>query len=314
MRKKKALRKVSWGICILFVLMNIVAAVHAWRFTHVSADGSVRTKNPEDLSTTEKIKTLLTGINNPKPVNDSTPKQPFETITLQSDKKINCWYIQHPKAKGTVILFHGYLASKSQMISRANELYNLGYNTMLADFMACGNSEGTQTTIGYKEAEDVKTCYDYIAAQKEKNIILFGTSMGAASVMRAVATYKLEPAKIIIECPFGTMYQTVVNRFSSMGVPSFPMAPMLVFYGGLENGFWAFGHNPQDYATGIHTPTLLLYGEKDERVTRKEIDNIYNNLQGPKTLTTFPLSGHVNYLLKYKQEWVTAVSNFLEKK
>ncbi len=314
MRKKKALRNVSWGIGALFVAMNVVAALHAWKFTHVNADDGARTKNPEDLTTGEKIRTLLTGINNPKPVNVLTPSQPYETITLLSDKKIECWHIKHPQPKGTVILFHGYLASKSQMLTRADELYSMGYSTLLADFMGCGNSEGTQTTVGYKEAQDVKTCYEYIAGQKEHNIILFGTSMGAASIMHAVAEYKLEPAKMIIECPFGSMYQTVCNRFTSMGVPSFPLASLLVFYGGLENGFWAFGHNPEDYASQIHTPTLVLYGECDGRVKREEIDNIYHNLQGPKTLATFPLSGHESYLLRYKQEWITALSNFIEKK
>jgi dienelactone hydrolase len=67
-----------------------------------------------------------------------------------------------------------------------------------------------------------------------------------------------------------------------MHVPAFPMAGFLVFWGGVQNGFWAFAHNPVDYAKKISCPTLLLYGEQDKNVSRQEIDAIYNNLSGAK--------------------------------
>jgi esterase/lipase len=108
------------------------------------------------------------------------------------------------------------------------------------------------------------------------------------------------------------MYQTTAKRFSNMNVPAFPMAGLLLFWGGTLNGFWAFGHNPSEYAKNITCPTLLLYGEKDNRVSRKEINTIYFNLSGEKKLKTYPLSGHENYLKKYKKEWSSDVSTFLK--
>src|SRR5205085_9033661 len=132
-----------------------------------------------------------------------------------------------------------------------------------------------------------------------KNIYLFGTSLGAVAILKAIHDYHLQPAAIIIECPFGSMYQTTCARFRIIKVPPFPMAGLLVFWGGIQNGFWAFGHNPTMYARSVKCPTLLLYGEKDEKVSRQEIDDIYKNLAGKKTLRTYPLAGHENYLIKY---------------
>jgi alpha-beta hydrolase superfamily lysophospholipase len=230
---------------------------------------------------------------------------------MKSNKLLDCWLVRAIGAKGTVLLFHGYGGEKSSMLDKATEFVNMHYNVLLVDFMGSGGSEGNSTSIGFKEAEEVKDCFEFVQKQGEKNIHLFGTSMGAVAIMKAISDYKINPTSILLECPFGTMYQTVCARFKLVNVPTFPMAGMLMFWGGVQNGFWAFSHNPEEYAKAISCPVLLLYGEKDNRVSREEINIIYNNLQGLKTLVTYPLAGHENYLLKYKEQWVADVSSFL---
>lgn len=182
---------------------------------------------------------------------------------------------------------------------------------MLVDFMGAGGSEGNQTTIGYKEAEQVKSCFDYILAKQEKKIYLFGTSLGAAAILKSIHDYDIKPAGIIIECPFSSLYQTTAARFKSLNVPDFPMAGLLVFWGGLQNGFWGFSFKPVEYAKSVDCPALFFYGEKDEKVSRHETDAIFSNLKGSKKLITFPEAGHENYLVKYGKEWTREVENFL---
>jgi pimeloyl-ACP methyl ester carboxylesterase len=290
--------------------MNIVAYFHAYKFTHFSHTTEAKTKSGS-LSFGGKMKALFFGISNPRPENKTQPKRPYETVVLQSNKKIECWYIAPDSAKGTVILFHGYGGEKSSMLRQADEFLALGYNTLVVDFMGSGGSEGNQTTIGFKEAQEVKSCFDYIQAKGEKSIYLFGTSLGASAILKSLNDYLLTPSGIMIECPFGSLYKTTCARFLSMGVPSFPMAGLLDFWGGLQNGFWAFGYKPEEYAKKVNCPTLLLYGEKDEKVSRGEIDIIYSNLQGKKHLKTFPLAGHEDYFVKYKEEWINEIKTFL---
>ena len=292
-------------------MMNIVAFLHAYKFTHFSESKSEKTKSPEKLSTLEKVKTLFFGVNNPKPKNTKFPTQKFQIIKLKSNKEIECWLVKNEKPKGTIVLFHGYGGEKSSMIDKSDEFIKQGFNTLLVDFMGCGNSEGNQTTIGYKESEEVKTVFDYLTQNGEKNIYLFGTSMGAVAIMKCINDYKIEPKGIIIECPFGSMYQTVCARFHKMNAPTFPMAGILLFWGGIQNGFWGFSHNPTEYAKKITCPTLLLYGQKDKSVSRKEIDEIYKNLNGKKTLNTYKETGHENYLIKNKTEWNKNITEFI---
>lgn len=313
MISKKAIKKGTLSvIAVLLLVTNIIAFNHAWKFTHYTKNNVTKTKF-ETLSFWNKVKYGITGVDNPRPKIDKTPNVPYETVMIKSNVQLECWLIQANQPLGTVILFHGYTGDKSKMLERAYKLNSHGYNTMLVDLMGSGGSEGNQVTIGYKEAVNVKDCYEYVKQTGEKHIALYGTSLGAAALMKAIKDYGLQPDCSIIEAPFSTMYQTVCNRFDLVGASYFPMAPLLVFWGGVQNGFWAFSHNPLDYAKSITTPTLLLFGAKDDRVTLAETEDIFNNLAGEKELHIYPNAGHVNYLKAYPEEWASDVNSFLTK-
>lgn len=293
-------------------MMNVVAFFHAYKFTHFTDSAVAKTGKPEELSFTEKLKALLFGVSNPRPQDKVPLPAGYQTIRIGSKGETEAWYTKKTdSSKGTVVLFHGYAAGKSQMLDKASIFDSLGYNVLLVDFMGSGGSKGNTTTLGYREALQVEAAVDHLQNGGEKNIYLFGTSMGAVAVMKAVSGQLVQPRGIIIECPFGSMYAAVGSRFDNMNAPRFPMAAFLVFWGGVQNGFWAFGHNPVEYADNIYCPTLLLYGEKDKTVSREETDKIFDNLKGEKQLKTYPLAGHENYLLKYAPEWTNDVSAFL---
>lgn len=291
--------------------MNVVAIFHSYKFTHFTDSKVKKTQDPQKLSAAQKIKTLILGVSNPRPENRSVPATDYETIRLKSNREIECWSIKTENAKGTVILFHGFSGQKYSMLDKADIFRSQGFNVFLVDFMGSGGSEGNQTTIGFLEAEQVKSSFEYLTKKGEQKIYLFGTSMGSVAIMKAINDYQLNPQGIIIECPFGSMYQTVCARFKTMNAPTFPMAGLLMFWGGLQNGFWAFEHNPIDYAAKIRCPTLLLYGAKDQKVSRQEIDEIFKNLDGKKQLKIYQEAGHENYLTKYKSEWTQDIQWFL---
>jgi alpha-beta hydrolase superfamily lysophospholipase len=310
-RKGKKRRILLWSIGLIVLLMNIVAALHAYRFTHFEPTTEKRVK-PDALSFSQKLSALLTGADNPRPQLFTTPQQSYVTLKLGGSHPTEGWYIKAPFRKGVVLICHGYGSSKAGMLDRAEAFLNEGYSTLLIDLMGAGAAKGNVTTIGYKEAEQVAESVKLLEQMGERHIVLFGTSMGAVSIMRYLAQTPDAPVQAtILECPFGSLLQTVSARFSVMGVPAFPMAHLLVLWGGVENQFNAFEHCPIDYAAGIKCPVLLLSGGSDKYVSRQEIDAIYHNLQGRKVLKIYPLAGHENYLNRYKDEWMGDVHDFL---
>lgn len=60
--------------------------------------------------------------------------------------------------------------------------------------------------------------------------------------------------------------------FAACFAPTFPMTGLLVFWGGVQNGFWAFGHNPTAYAKKISCPTLVLFTE--DRTFKYNLTNL----------------------------------------
>ena len=298
-------------IVLAFLLVNAILAFHAYKFTHYDPEQKEKL-TPEGLTTNAKIRAALLGVSLPRPENSTEPSVYFENVLLDVPQgRIHCWWVPEEGAGETVILFHGYGDSKSSMVDRAGTFRRMGYNTMLVDFTGSGQSSGNATTIGYREGSEVRAAMDWVRRTHGQRVHLFGMSLGAAAILKAVDE-GAKPTSVILECPFATLLGAVQNRFAMMDVPDWPLAQMLTFWGGTIHGFNAFQHNPADYARSVRCPALLMWGEADDRVLRRETDAIYAALAGPKTLVTLPDVGHENYLRADRERWTGAVRAFLK--
>ncbi len=320
MNWKKLLKRVGYTTLILFVLLNVMAAFHAYKFTHF-----YDTKEKRDLFQAEKAGffekagALLFGVKSYKKPIDEFPSFNYQIVRIKTEDELNleAWHVTHPSVdsmatKGTIIMFHGHAGNKAGILHEAGSFYKLGYNVLMVDFRAHGNSSGNICTIGFDEAKDVKAAYDHVADSGEKNIIFYGISLGAAAEMKAIKDYNLKPTKMIIEMPFGSLLEAVKGRCRIMGVPTQPISTLLTFWGGVEQGFWAFDHNPEDYAKSIDCPVLLQWGEKDVRVSKIETETIFRNLKtSQKQLVTYSNSGHQNLCTSEPEKWLSSVSKFL---
>jgi uncharacterized protein len=309
----KFFRRLLYTIFILFVLLNIMTAFHAYKFTHFYNDPSLQRIKPEQMGFVDKLQAICFGVKYPKSLNTLIPQIPYETVHLitQDKLRIEAWHCTQAPAKGTVILFHGLGSSKSKIIPEAMSFFSLGYNVFLVDFRAHGGSEGNTCTIGYEESEEVKLAYDYVS-RKEKNVILWGISMGAATITHAISQYDLKPSKVILEMPFGTLLGAVKGRVRTMGLPAQPVSSLLAFWGGAEQGFWAFNHNPNEYAAKIQCPTLIQWGRNDARVTEEEVRSILNAIPvKQKKLVIYENSAHQSLFANETSKWEKTVKEFM---
>jgi alpha-beta hydrolase superfamily lysophospholipase len=298
------------------ILFNVVAYNHAYAMTHFR-DGGAKTGNPESLSFPAKMHALVLGVSIPRPVNQRTPESvglPFKTELFQgTDGKLEAWRIQHPQPKGEVLLVHGYANCKASLLQEAKAFHELGYEAVLLDLRGSGGSDGNETTVGIREADDVAAAAQALQeASPHRSLIVYGQSMGSAAILRAIAENKIQPKAVIVECPFDRLLSTVESRFAAMGVPSFPSARLLVFWGGVQHGFDGFSHNPVEYARSVRCPVLLMHGEHDPRVTQEQAQTIYDNLAGKKCCQLFPDVGHQAYLSANPGLWQRTVLEFLE--
>lgn len=310
MFRKKILMLVATLLVFAFFL-NGIAAFHAYKLTHFSEN--LESHNfSEEATIWTKLKYALFGVSCPKPqsILSQTPPR-YQEINLENDIQNHCFYYKKEKSKAVVILCHGYGSEKTAFLEHAQLFESLGYSTFLLDFMGAGKTKGFNTSIGFKEGKQVEDAVNFLTKKGEEKIILYGNSMGAVAILKAIADEKINPTALILECPFGSMLKTTQNRFCMYGIPSFPFAHLLVFWGGILNGFNAFNHNPIDYAKHVKSPTLLFHGEIDPKVNLQTINTLYTNIPSQKTLCILPRTGHENYLISNKEKWTTEVAHFL---
>ncbi|MEI9957919.1 MAG: alpha/beta fold hydrolase [Ferruginibacter sp.] len=187
--------------------------------------------------------------------------------------------------KEPYVLFHGHGGRKSDVTKEAEGFRKMGYNTFQLDFRAHGASQGNTCTIGYYESEDVKLAYDFVKSKGEKNIVLWGISMGGAAVIKAIQDYPLKPNKMIVEMPFGSILEAAEGRIKLMGLPGEPLARLITFWGGVEHGFWAYGMKPREFAKRNTMPCFVAMGQKRSKGFKKEIDDIYGNIATQKKIS-----------------------------
>jgi uncharacterized protein len=307
-------------IALPFLALNGFAFMQARSMTHFVSAGQ-RTAKPEKLSLTDKIRVILTGVEIPRPDNQTTPQEiqlVYQTYRIaireESEEHLEAWYIPAQKSRGLVLLFPPYGNSKAALLAPTKVFHDLGYDALLVDFRGVGGSGGNDTTLGVREAKDVAIAFTYSQKQwAKKPMILYGASMGAVAVMRAVAIEKIEPVALILESPFDRLLNTVRHRFEATGIPSFPSAELIVFWGGVQQGIDGFNHNPVDYARSIHCPVLLLHGELDRRVTVADATRIFESLPGRKQWRVFSsANGHGSLAVDDVELWQSSVSRFLE--
>ena len=305
------------GLAIGFALLNVLAYNHAYAMTHYTAPAVSKAVKPEHLSVADTLKVLLLGVRVARPVSDRRPSEldpacEALTLTAEDNGSLSVWLCERGPAAPLVIVFPGYAAEKTKLLPEAKAFLELGASVLLVDFRGSGGSSGNATTVGVLEAADVTTVFRYAKGRlPHAPLVLFGQSMGAVAILRAVSERAVTPDAVILEAAFDTLLNTVRNRFSSMRVPSFPSAELLVFWGGLQCGFNGFRHNPVEYAKALKCPALFMHGTRDLRVSGEESRRVFAAVPGTKAYREFEGVGHESYVAQHPREWKAEVAKLL---
>jgi alpha-beta hydrolase superfamily lysophospholipase len=320
-KTKRRLRSVIiwilWIVLVQLILINISAAFYAYKLTHLYTPTNETWTKPVSKNIFARTWRLFTGPKLYKQTLTGLPDFSFSTIILKTknDISIEAWFGKTDSiSKGTVILLHGLMGHKGLVLDEANAFRSLGFNVMMIDVRDHGNSGGNITTIGYKESEEVKLAYDHVKQTGEKNIFLWGISLGAVEIIKAVSDYQLQPSGIIIEMPFLSLQSHLKARARVLGFPEQPFGFLTSFWIGAEQGFNGLGFITTKYAKNINCPVLMQYGEKDELVLPYETNAIYKAISSTnKKLVIYEDAGHELFFRKDPVTWKREVETFLSR-
>ncbi|MBP3677783.1 MAG: alpha/beta hydrolase [Agathobacter sp.] len=199
-------------------------------------------------------------------------KVPFEEVqVLSHDGLVLKGKYYHLEDNAPIIMFfHGYRCSA---IRDGNGIFlytrKLGFNVLLADQRAHGNSQGKTITFGVKERYDVRSWVEYFTKRfgTKQKIYLSGLSMGGATVLMAsdIGLPK-NVIGILADCPYSSPKAILCSVIRQMHFPvkmTYALARL--------SASW-MGQFDVEEASAIEAvrnsqiPTLIIHGDADDFV------------------------------------------------
>ena len=188
------------------------------------------------------------------------------------------WWVPAPGAKGTVVMVHGLNRSRIEMLRRAPFVHQAGWNALLIDLRHHGASGGETTTFGVKEKEDVAAAVRLARQRSPGPVVLWGVSLGGASVVFAAAEDP-DVAGVICDSSFRSLDDTVRHHLQLFRgfrwwlriVPRWPVADLAIFWMGRRGGFDTAAADVRAAAARLKGRPALFVANSDDRRMPKEI-------------------------------------------
>ena len=235
------------------------------------------------------------------------------SIPSKSGATLSGWHLPAKQGKGGVLLLHGIHSNRLQMVNRAKFLHEEGYDVLLIDFQAHGESNGSHITFGHLEALDAEAAYDYLEDRVcNPSIAVIGVSLGGASIL--LGRVKERAKVLVLESVYPSIEDAIKNRlkiyFGTIG--SF-FSPLLTFQLQPRLGINTNDLRPIDEIDQVKGSILIITGSKDRHTTIKESKKLFNKAPEPKELWIIEGAKHINFDSYKKEEYEERVLDFLEK-
>jgi uncharacterized protein len=220
-------------------------------------------------------------VTTPRPVDARDVSIDADGLTLKG------WWFQGPgQRRGTVIYLHGSADNRASGVHVAERFLQRGFDALLYDSRAHGESEGNACTYGYYERKDLSHAIDLVQARP---IVVLGVSLGGAVALQAAAE-DTRIAAVIAVASFSDLRTVVRER-----------APFVASKADIEAAFRLAEEqahfkveevSPLKSAGRIRSPVLLVHGSADSETPPAHSQRLFEALRCEKRLLLVPGAGH----------------------
>lgn len=230
--------------------------------------------------------------------------RPFEPVSITSHDglRLTGRYYHVKDGAPLDIGFHGYRSSPIVDFSGGSSLsFEMEHNLLLIDQRAHGTSQGKTICFGLKERFDLLKWVEY-ALQRfgpDVKIVLYGVSMGGATVLMASGLELPENVKAIIaDCPYADALDIILRVGKEMPIPTWLMKPFVILGARIFGGFDITETNAIEAVKSTNIPILIIHGDSDTFVPCDMSEEIRNANPAKVTRYTIPEAEHgISYLV-----------------
>ena len=133
------------------------------------------------------------------------------------------WFFPGVRRGPTIVLCHGYESSRGELLTLVSALQDHQYNVFVFDFAAHGANSG-MSTLGYREADELRKAVDVLAARGDLDPARFGLwgyNLGAYAALREAEDDKRIRA-MILDSVYDHPRQMVKIGVARNGLGTFP--------------------------------------------------------------------------------------------
>lgn len=219
-----------------------------------------------------------------------------------------------------IIIAHGYNSHALKHSLDALNFYNMGFNILAPDARGHGKSEGDYIGMGYKDRLDI-TSYIYEIINKfsinkpEPEILLYGCSMGAATVMMTLAEKLPNNVKACIaDCGYSSVWAELSYQFKKIfKLPAIPILNFMSLMTKIHAGYFLENINVKKRLKKSKIPVLLIHGGNDTFVPTEMTEENYKSIKSPKEKLIVPGAGHAESSKIAPELYWNKVFNFISK-
>lgn len=242
-------------------------------------------------------------------------------ITNADGYRLHALYVRGDSACGrTAIVVHGYkdTAIKFMFIGRMYHR-NLGYNILMPDLYAHGQSEGDAIQMGWKDRLDVIRWTEvaeelFRDSLHRSRMVIHGVSMGAATTMCVSGESLPDYVRCFVEdCGYTSVWDEFDGQLKAQfHLPSFPLMPTTSLLCRLRYG-WDFSEaSPLKQVAKCRRPMFFIHGDNDTFVPTWMVQPLYEAKPGEKQLWMAASSEHAKAFADHPAEYEARVAAFVE--
>lgn len=242
----------------------------------------------------------------------------YEDVYLKTDRgTLYARKFMHSDSDKWAILVHGYRKTgKEDMSFYALKFYSQGFNVLVPDLYAHGKSDGNDIGMGWNDRLDICLWIDELAKQhNHSEIILFGGSMGASTIMMASGEKLPTQVKgIIADCGYSSVYDEFSYLVKSlMKLPNFPLVTTLNQLAKMKLGTSLKEMSAVSQLQKNTLPTLFIHGNADKFVPHSMIYKNMEATKGVKESLIVENAPHLSSAIYEEEHYFETVFSFIDR-
>ena len=198
------------------------------------------------------------------------------------------------KSRGTILVFHGNAGNALDRTYYGAALNRLEYRVVLAEYPGYGGRPGKPGEQQF--TTDAVETIRLVLKTFGRPLFLVGESLGCGVVCAAVAKTNVPIDGVALITPWDSLLNLAQNQYWFLPVR------------------WIL-KDRYDNATNLANyqgPVAIIMAGQDEIIPNRLTRQLYEALQEPKHLWTFPTAGHNSWPSGSQEPWWSEMMNFLQ--